>query len=408
MRGRYGPVFATAHFKRLLFSAIVGRLPIGIDALALVLLVREEAGSYAAAGAVAGAFAAGGAFGAPIQGRLLDRHGPGLLTGMAVFHAASLIGLVVLVLAGAPLGVLIGAAVLSGGAIPPLSSVMRALWPEVFRERPELVQTAFAVDSVAIELVFVVGPLITAVATALLSPAAAIGISCVVVVAGTVAFVTSGPARGWRPHEHTGAHGRLGALSSRGLRTVLMATFPVGFGFGAIEVSMPGFSEGHGGREWAGVLIAVWSLGSAAGGLIYGARTHGRSLTRSYVFFLALLPLGFAPMLAAGSMAAMMPLAVLAGLAIAPAIASANQIVGGVAPPGAMTEAYTWGITALVSGVAAGTAAGGVLVEAEGWRTAIVAGVAAAAVGGLLAFTRRASLQPSRPGSEALSDPAPA
>lgn len=408
MTSRYGEVFGTPHFKRLLFSAIVGRFPIGIDALALVLLVREEAGSYAAAGAVAGAFAAGGALGAPIQGRLMDRHGQRLLLAMAIFHATALIALVALILVGAPLAVLIAGGVLGGCAIPPVSSVMRTLWPDLFAERPDLVQAAFAVDSVAIELVFVLGPLITGVATVLFSPAAAIGVACVFVVAGTAAFVTSAPSREWTPAPHERPPGRLGALGSRGLRTILAVTLPVGFAFGAIEVAMPGFSEGHGGREWAGLLIAVWSLGSAAGGIVYGARARAGSLHTAYVFFVALLPLGFAPLLAASSMSTMLPLAVLAGLAIAPAIAAANQLVGAVAPRGTVTEAYTWGITALVAGVAGGNAAGGALVEAEGWRASVLAGVVAAVLASGVAFTRRASLAPSPQGSEALSDPAPA
>lgn len=390
---RYGRVFATPHFKRLLASAIVGRLPIGIDALALVLLVRDEGGTYAAAGAVAGAFAAGGAVGAPIQGRLMDRHGQRLLALMAFVHAAVLIALVALILTGVPIAAQVALALVAGAAIPPISSVMRALWRDLF-EDADLLRTAFAVDSVAIELVFVAGPAITGLAAAFFSPAAAIGVACVAVIAGTLSFVTAPPSRDWRPEPRTGELGRLGALASPGLRTLLLATFPVGFAFGAIEVAMPGFAEDNGGREWAGALIAVWSAGSAAGGVIYGARAHRRSLTDGYLFFVALLPFGFLPLLAATSLPLMLALVVLAGLAIAPTIASGNQILGTVALPGALTESYTWGITALVSGVAAGNATGGWLVEAEGWRGAVTAGVAAAVLAGIVAFARRATLVP--------------
>ena len=72
----------------------------------------------------------------------------------------------------------------------------------------------------------------------------------------------------------------------------------------------------------------------------------------------ALLPLGFLPLAAAPSLAAMLVLCVVAGLAIAPLLAVANQLVGDVAPAGALTEAYTWPITALVVGVALGNARG--------------------------------------------------
>lgn len=408
MTGPYRQVFSTPHFTRLLVAALVGRLPIGIIALALILLVRDEGGTYTSAGLVAGAFAAGGAIGAPVQGRLMDRRGQQLLLGFAVFDVIALAALVGLIMGGGALGLQVAASLLAGAAIPPISSVMRTLWSPVFSERRELMTTAFAVDSVAIEMVFVLGPLLTALLATAFSPVAPIAAACVLLLAGTTAFVTSKPSREWRPSLHVGRHGRLGALSSRGLRTVLMTTVPVGFGFGAIEVAMPGFSEVHGGRELAGLILAVWSLGSVIGGVAYGARPQARPLVQRYILLVGALPLCFAPMLVAGSLGAMLPLALLAGIAIAPAIASANQLVGQVAPEGAVTEAYTWGITALVAGVALGNATGGALLESDGWRAAVLAGVASTVIAGVVVLSRRATLQPSPTGSEALSDPAPA
>ena len=61
-----------------------------------------------------------------------------------------------------------------------------------------------------------------------------------------------------------------------------------------------------------------------------------------------------------------------AGCCIAPLLATRNELVGGVAPPGMRTEAYTWPITAFVGGIAVGAALAGVLVEGPGWRTAFL------------------------------------
>jgi MFS family permease len=85
-------------------------------------------------------------------------------------------------------------------------------------------------------------------------------------------------------------------------------------------------------------------------------------------------------------------LCLVAGVAIAPLLASGNQLVRDVAPAGALTEAYTWPITALVIGISLGNAVAGVLVESADWRISFLVGAAIAMLGSLLAFTRRATL----------------
>ena len=79
-----------------------------------------------------------------------------------------------------------------------------------------------------------------------------------------------------------------------------------------------------------------------------------------------------------------------AGCCIAPLLATRNELVGGVAPPGMRTEAYTWPITSFVGGIAAGAALAGALVEGPGWRTAflVAAGFAAGGAGLALVFRR--------------------
>jgi hypothetical protein len=270
---------------------------------------------------------------------------------------------------------------------------VRALWPEVLDGRDHLVTTAFALDSVAVELLFTTGPLLTALVVALVSPAAALILAAAVGLAGTLAFVAQPPSRAWRPHPDAGTHGRLGALRSRGVRTLLLTMLPVGFGFGAVEITLPAFAAEQGRPELGGVLLATWAVGSALGGLLYGARSWGRSLQRTYLWLAALLPLGFLPALAAPNVALMALLVLPAGLGIAPLMSTGYQLSGMLAPAGAVTEAYTWPTTSLVTGFAAGTAVGGMLVEAVGWRAALLSSFAAAAVGAALALAGRNELR---------------
>ena len=161
------------------------------------------------------------------------------------------------------------------------------------------------------------------------------------------------------------------------------------------EVALPAFSHASGRAELAGVLLAIWSLGSAAGGLIYGALPRRPPLNRVHLLVAVLLPVGLLPLAAAPSLAVMALLVIPAGMFIAPLLATRNELVGWVAPAGSRTEAYTWPVTAFVGGIAIGSAFSGAIVEASSWRVAFLAATGAAAIGAVVAVARRGTLVPA-------------
>ena len=71
----YARILRHPRMAGLFAAALVARLPIGINGLAVVLFLREETGSFAVPGAVAGGLALGMGVGAPFMGRLVDRLG---------------------------------------------------------------------------------------------------------------------------------------------------------------------------------------------------------------------------------------------------------------------------------------------------------------------------------------------
>jgi MFS family permease len=394
-RERYARVLRAPHARALLLAELPARLPIGIIGLALVLFVREHIGSYGSAGLVAAAFGAANGLSSPVLGRLIDHRGlRAVVIPLSVLHAAAMVALVIVGLGGAPVWLIALLAAAAGMCLPPLGSISRSLWPRILRdEDPDLLPTALALEGVMIELIFVTGPLLTGALAAFVDAAAALLLAPVLLLAGLSLFLLQPPVRSWVISEHAGSHGVLGALRSPGIRTLVLTTIPMGFCFGAMEVTLPAFAEDHGARNLAGVLVATWSAGSAAGGLLYGARGWSGSPGRRYARFAALLPIGYLPLAAAPSIAVMLPLALLAGLCIAPTLTAGNQIAGEVAPPGAETEAYTWPITSLVSGLALGSWAAGAIVDAADWRAAFLAAAAGAALSALVAATRWRTLQ---------------
>jgi hypothetical protein len=304
-----------------------------------------------------------------------------------------LCGIVVLAAPGADAAPLIACALLAGAAFPPSSSLVRVQYPVLLAARPELLQTAFALDSVLTESIFTVGPLLTAALVATVSPSAALLVSAVAVLLGTFALMAALPPVVPRTQERTG--GRLGALAAPGIRTLVASMFPVGFAFGALEVALPAFADAEGRPELAGVLVAVWSASSLAGGLAYGAMPRRGSLARVHVQVALALPLSFLPLALAVSPATMALLVVPAGVLIAPMIATRNELAGKVAPAGTETEAYTWPLTALVGGIAFGAAASGAISDATSWQVAVLVATGSAAVGAAVATGRRATLAPA-------------
>jgi MFS family permease len=393
----YGRLLRVPHVAVLLAATTLGRLPFAINGLAVILYIRDVTGSFATAGLVTGGLALGTALGAPMVARLVDRRGLGVLMPLAFLHAIALLAIWALGSADAPAALLVATALVAGTAFPPTGSVLRSRWGELVGDEG-LVRTAFAFDSVMIEVSFVSGPLLTAVIIAIAGPQAALAVSAVLVVAGTALFLARLPQQCYTHHEPK-AGGLLGALGDPAIRTIALTTIPFGFCIGTIEVALPAFSDAEGNQALAGVLLAIWSGASGVGGLVFGARQARSGPVENFLAIAVIFPLACLPLVAGFSPLTIAAFAVLAGLPIAPLIASRNELVGELAPRGSGTESFTWLLTALLSGAAAGAAVAGALADAESWRAAVIVGCAIAALGSVLTLANRGVLRPAPVGS---------
>jgi MFS family permease len=391
--GVYARILRTPNIALLIAATTIGRLPFAINGLAIVLFLREATGSFAVAGLTTGMLALGSALGAPLAGRLVDRRGVRLVLPLAFVHAGAVLSIWALGAAGATTLALAATALVAGAAFPPTGSVLRSRWPELLEE-PELVRGAYAFDSVMIEVSFVGGPLITAAIVAAAGPEYALVVSAGLVIAGAAVFLSVLPGGAGPNAPHPRASGLLGALGEPALRMIALTTLPVGFCIGTVEVAVPAFSDANGTPALAGILLALWSVASGIGGLIFGLRSTHRGLVETYVLIALLFPLACLPLAAASSPVAMALLVMLAGAPIAPLIASRNELVAAVAGRGTGTESFTWLLTALVAGLSAGAAVAGAVIEADGWPAAVLLGTVVAGLGAAFAVARRDALRP--------------
>lgn len=377
---RYAAFFRPPGIARFVAVTFLARLPIGTLGLATLLYVRELTGSIAFAGSVVGAQLVSAAAMAPVLGRLIDTRGPTRV--LQVTAIACSLAILVVFFAG-PLalprsGILL-AAIVTGAFLPPVTTIVRTIWRHRFDDE-RVRRTAFALDSVLIELSFTLGPAIIAILVALATTRAAHGLAWVFATAAVPMLYASGGMRWWKQAPVVERH-LLGPLRERELLVVYGATFGLTVGFGALEVGYPGYASERGADAWGPTLIAINSIGSAIGGLAYGGMHFKTPIERQLPGLMALFALPVALHVAVDGVWAMAPLAFVAGLLIAPSMTGATLLVSRHAPQAYVTEAFTWSSTAIVTGVGAGMAAGGALVERYGAKSAFVL----ATLGGLCA-----------------------
>jgi predicted MFS family arabinose efflux permease len=389
----YKRLLAMRGVRLPLLGALIGRLPIAALSLSTILLVRQETGSFAVAGAVEASVGLAAAVSLPVQGRLVDRIGQtAVLIPVAAVNPLALVGLVIAAQSGAAPIVLAGVGAVCGATIPALSSCMRTLWSELVAD-PALRQSAFALDAVLLEVCFIIGPLGTGALVALGSPAAAVLANAAFSTIGTVVFAASRASRAWRG---TGATaGFFGPLRSTGVLVLLATELGFGASIGAMEISTTAFATHLGSPALAGTLIAVQAAASMAGGLWYGSREYRTPAADRYPRLCLLIAVGFTPLVLMGSMASALPLMALSGFAFAPASAVLFMLIDDLAPPGGATEASTWLITAVVTGVAGGTALGGTLVSGGHPSRGYAAAVLAAAISCVVAYIGQQALRAS-------------
>jgi MFS family permease len=371
----------------LLIVALLTRMPVGMIGFAMLMFLREALGSFALAGSAVGVCFVALAATAPIQGRLIDLYGPRrVLMVTCVAQPLALAAMLAAAKLAMPYAVIATCAAFAGIFAPPVTTLTRTLWRQRF-QREEDRRTAFALDAVAIEFNFTLGPVIIAVLLATAGATTAFAVTIAIVIASMIVFMAS-PAMGYFKREIGAPRHLLGPLTEPRLWLVFLTTFGLATCFGLLEVCYPAYATAMAMPAMGGVLLAVNAIGSGIGGALYGGIAFKAPVERQLACALALMagPL----LLHAVLIDQPIPFTVvafLAGALIAPSIAAQSVLVSRLAPPQYATEAFTWSSTFIVCGLGAGIAFGGALVETVGLRYAFVVGSCIVASMALMALT---------------------
>src|SRR6266536_1426082 len=330
----YRAVLRTPHACGAFVSSLVGRLCYGIVGLSLLLMLTVGGRHYGFAGLVMALFGLTIVLVSPFRAWMVDRHGPRrALLPMAAGFAAILIAI----------------------------AVIPTLWSAMVDDR-EVLQTAYSLDGVAEELLNVAGPVIAGVIVVTATPTVGLLVTAGLVVAGTELFVRSPALRRWQapvagPASNTPgvAPGEAGA--GRAILAVAFVTGAVGLCLGGLGLVIVAFSQARSDPAAVAWIEAALSVGSALGGIGYGAvawriRVQDRLALLAVGLVVVLVPAALSPNL--------LVLALLIGLAgalVSPALATAYVLTDSLASPKARNRAGNW----VNSGYNAGSSAGAVL-----------------------------------------------
>jgi MFS family permease len=380
---RYARLLALPHLKATIVASVIGRLPIGIAGLAILLLSQEQSGSFARAGGTTASYVAGLATVAPFIGRLIDRRGPRvLLLACAALYPSALLALAAAIVGGSPIWLVLSLAATAGASLPPITVCMRTLLKRRLGD-DALLATAYSLESVLIETLFIAGPMLVAAFVALGSAIAAVAFAAFSSATGTLLFLRTPPLLDW--HIEVRRTSRVfGPLGDPRFMRLLGVVLCYSMAFGLVEIGTTAFAAEAHAPASAGLLLGLMSIGSVIGGLAYGSRSWRKPLRVQFAFVLAIMGVGIAPLAGITALWLFAIFVFVAGIVMAPALTIQSMLVAKAALPEHATEAFTWSSTFLLAGISLGFATGGVLL-ANGSSRLVLGAASAAALAGAVA-----------------------
>jgi MFS family permease len=441
----YARIFEIPGTKSFSAAAALARLPISMIPLGTVLAINGIYGDWTSSGIVSALNVIGLASGTPVFARLFDRYGQHTVGKVAlVLSISSMLIFASAVLLTAPLWLLFLLSFVMGSTQFSFGALVRTRWSSVLSRsgHSELLTTAYAFESAVDELIFIIGPIFATVLATSVHPVSQLFVPSVALCIGGFAFFIQvstepdaartestrndlsvlqtddidGSADGSLPRTY-GTSGKTvpGIKTSPasiirrvlpvfpGVLAVMLSYMLLNLSFNGYDVSIVALTKSQGKAALVGVMVAVFASGSLVGGLVYGSRSWRRSLWTRYGILLFLLGLGYLSFrLALGNLLVLGVLQFVAGLFIAPTIATCNMIVQQGVPPHRLTEGLSWLNALGALGSSAGSAITGVVLDLYGAETGFTIAwvgtfVACAIVAAQILAARRARIRTTQP-----------
>jgi MFS family permease len=364
MLNRYRQVFAGNSAWRFSTAGFIARLPVSMVGIGILMYVEAERGSYTIAGAVSGSISIAAAIGGPLSSRLVDKLGQHrVLPIQILLIVLCSMALVVLIPSDVPAPYLFIFSIGSGLVYPSIGALVRSRWTALLVSGPVLL-TAFSIESIIDELIFIVGPTIAATTSVKFHPAAP-QIIAMFLLAGGGLWLAS--MRSTEPpiNKHQGKHGKPVILQN-GLIYMWGVHIAIGMFFGAVETSIIAFTKLAGQPIYGGIVMAVWAFGSLLGGFVYGGLHFKSALHNQLIVVTLLLVPATAAMVFVDSIPMLALLSIAAGIGVSPLLIASAAITQRRSPVGRTTEAIASMYAGIGLGFAFAAAMSGWLIDNRG------------------------------------------
>ena len=381
MFSAYTTLFRTPGAMKFSISALIGRMPISMDSLALIFIVVAVSDSYALAGALSAVASIAISIANPFWSRLADRIGqrkmllrvvPMKIIGLSLFIA--------LVMNGAPVWTWFVSIILAELAAINTGGLVRRRWLHVLspdksttdedEADKHVVNTAYSYEALMDEVVFIVGPITATACATSIAPAAGLIAGMILMSIGLPLFAMQratepppSPVRVKDPHPPVIGIPIVQAIA-------LATTFTGGF-FGAISITVVGFAESQGQKSYSGLLLGLWASGSAVMAIINGLIKWKTSYAGRFLIFLTALTIFSIPFVFVDSIFGLALALFFNGFAIAPLIVNAYGVVQEAVPSEQITESFTWVVAGMPLGGAISSALGGWVIDTYGAQSAL-------------------------------------
>ena len=366
-------------------GSLLARVPIGMSGVSVVVMVAATRGSYALAGAVSATGLAATAALAPLIARLVDRYGQARIAiPAAVLSAAASVCLLLCAARGAPDWTLFAGYAASACA-PSTGGMARARWTHLYRDDPAARHVANSFEQVADEACYMLGPVLAATLCTGLFPEAGTLTVAALLLIGVVVFCAQ--RRTEPPPAPRGAARGAAPLTAPGMPRLLAVFLCTGAVFGAMEVTTIAYAGARGHTAAAGPVLALQAAGSCAAGLVFGLAAPTGPPARRFARGTAAMALLMALPLLAWDLPSLACALFVAGCATAPTMVTGMTLVQSSVPAARLNEGMTLAVTAILTGVSAGAALGGLTAQRTAPGTGFVLPLTAAVLAALTSRT---------------------
>ena len=344
---------------------ILGRVPMAMNTVAIVFLVSDVRDSFALAGLTSAFYTLAGAVVSPRIGKLADRFGTRpILIPVTLVNALATLGLLYFI-DHSTIGLFVLSAI-CGATFPSFGSYTRTRWSRSIKDEKEL-SSALSLESVIDETAFVVGPALAGFLFALHGSRSPLLAGIVFVLIGGIGLaITSTDHGGFT--QVVDDHSR-GILSIPYVKSLLLSLVAMGLLFGSNFVVIIAVADQGGRASDGGLWVGLYPLGSAISGLIYGFIHWKISSTVRYTVSLAVMTVCTSGILFFQDLDTIAFWIIVSGIAIGPALISANAFLKELVPLSRLNESFAFLGAAISIGITIGSTLSGVIVEEfDGWK----------------------------------------